>query len=74
MIALEAPMIDTPPAAWDEALLQLELRVARRADILSHGTTSDPDRDRLIWFEAERIVLGEVPAATTAVAYADAAA
>lgn len=62
MIAIEAPIAETRRITWDEALFQLELCVARRADELMRGQASDPDRDRLIWFEAERIVLGEVPA------------
>ena len=74
MITLETPSTDPLRTAWDEALLRLQLRVARCADLLSGSPGSDADRDRTIWSEAERIVLGEVPVTASAGAVLDAAA
>jgi len=58
---LEAPPV--PAAATAVAppiddLFQLELRVARRADELAAGGGSSRARDLLLWFQAEREVLG----------------
>ena len=57
MMTAESPTV-TPVAALDETLIQLELRVARRADELARGIDFSRVRDLLIWFQAEREILG----------------
>jgi hypothetical protein len=67
MLTLESPVatIAAPPL---DPLAELQLRVARRADELSRGNESTPSRDVLLWFQAEKEILGAdaVPAASSA--------
>ena len=56
------PLLRESPkkAPMDEALLQLQLRVAQRADQLAHsrGASLAPSDDYDYWLQAERDVLG----------------
>ena len=55
MTALESPPEIGGPANSDD-LVQLQLRVARRADELARGGDSTRSRDLQLWFQAERDV------------------
>lgn len=55
---------------WNEALFQLQLHVARRADELAAGTERSRDCDREIWFQAECEVMGVSKASMVAPAAA----
>lgn len=56
------PLLRESPktARMDEALLQLQLQVAQRADQLAHarGTSLAPSDDYECWLQAERDILG----------------
>lgn len=59
-LELSAP---SSPAPVADALFDLQLRVARRADELARGGDSTRGRDLLMWFQAEREIM---PSAETA--------
>jgi hypothetical protein len=57
MIATAEPTEPIAPSMpVQDALFELQLRVARRADELTQGHDSSRARDLLAWFEAERNV------------------
>ena len=52
------------PALAEDALLNLEMNVARRADAIARGAPSDRGADLAHWGQAEQEVLGmQLPAA-----------
>ena len=57
MMTAELP-VRSPATSLDDELMQLELRVARRADELARGIDFSRVKDMLIWFQAEREILG----------------
>jgi hypothetical protein len=58
-LELPPPLASSIPA---DALFDLQLKVARRADELAGGGDSTPTRDVLLWFQAEREIIPGVAA------------
>ncbi len=44
-----------------DKLLEWQLRVAQRADVIAKGEAAGPERDREYWRRAEELVFAEAP-------------